>query len=110
MSASAEDRGKALTRCCRFEFTRRRSEQDGGFAMDVETGRVIVVRPREAADLMRPFGNRRPQTAAEWDKLQDEMRRTLRILEGGPNNLGARLSGVPPTPLTSFCRRRRNVS
>ena len=81
----------------RYELIRSRGLQDGGMNMSIEGHamhlfRILGIGTRETVELLRPFNGVMPQTEQQFRFLQTQIRRSLRISEHTPGNIGEYLS------------------
>jgi len=82
----------------RYELVRNRARQEGNFDMNIEGNafqilRAIQCTTNQFVEFLRPFQGRLPNTDAEYRRLLGDMRRTYRIVEHAPNNLGQYVLG-----------------
>jgi hypothetical protein len=82
----------------RYDLVRNRARQEGNFDMNVEGNALQLLRATHTTEtqmieFLRPFNNVLPTTEEQLRTLIDNMRRTYRITEHAPNNLGQHLHG-----------------
>ena len=64
--------------------------------------RILGTQPPQIVEFLRPFGGLMPTTEAQFLQLQTVMRRTLRISEHTPGNIGEYLHHNSPTRTNTY--------
>jgi len=85
----------------RYDLVRNRAAQEGGFGMTIEgcalqIFKVTNTSTEHMVEYLRPFGGIMPRTEADFRALLQNMRRSLRIRENAPGNIGQHLRGSAP--------------
>ena len=80
----------------RFELTRQRARAEGGGAVSIETGALLLLRAcgvsaEQFQVLTQPFGLRLPTTEPEFAAMTHHLRRMGHIVERYPNNIASGL-------------------
>ena len=86
----------------RYELIRTRGQQEGGIGMTVEgyttqIFRVLGISTQDMVEYLRPFNGLMPTTEAQFQLLLTNIRRTLRIRENVPGNVGQFIHSNRPT-------------
>ncbi|CAE7581720.1 RE1 [Symbiodinium sp. CCMP2592] len=85
----------------RFELTRQRARDEGGGAVSIETGALLLLRAcgvssEQFQTLTQPFGLRLPNTEQEFTNMCHHLRRMGHIVERFPNNIASGLRSNAP--------------
>ena len=106
--AFARRQGESISSVlARYELVRNRARNEGNFDMNVEGNALQLLRATHTSEthmieFLRPFGGRLPATEVELQQLMTTMRRTYRITEHAPNNLGQHLHGNRQAPQNAY--------